>query len=61
VIEGTKKHFGEKLYKTFIRENISLAECPSFRESIFEYSPRSNGAADYEALAKEFLKREWRA
>lgn len=58
VIEGAKKHFGKKLYKTYIRENISLAEAPSFGESIFEYSPRSNGAADYEALAKEFLRRE---
>lgn len=58
VMEGAKKHFGDKLYKTYIRENISLAEAPSYGESIFEYSAKSHGAADYMAFAKEFLKKE---
>ena len=36
-----------------IRRNIRLAEAPSFGQSIFEYSPHSNGAIDYEQLARE--------
>ncbi len=38
-----------------IRRNVKLAECPSYGLSIMEYAPRSNGAADYLALADEVL------
>lgn len=44
-----------KLYKTRIRRNIRLAECPSFGESIFQYAPTSRGAEDYASLASEML------
>ena len=30
-----------KVYKTRIRRNIRLAECPSFGQSIFQYAPTS--------------------
>ena len=41
---------------TKIRRNIRLAEAPSFGQSIFEYAPYSNGAADYRCLAEEILE-----
>src|SRR6266849_7529927 len=41
------------IFQTRIRRNIKLAECPSFGQSIFDYEPRSNGALDYAALARE--------
>jgi chromosome partitioning protein len=44
-----------RIFKTRIRRNIKLAECPSFGKSIFAYAPGCNGADDYEALAKEVL------
>ena len=34
-----------------IRPNIKLAEAPSHGQSIFEYEPHCNGAADYAAVA----------
>ncbi|MDH4203766.1 MAG: AAA family ATPase [Phycisphaerae bacterium] len=34
-----------------IRPNIKLAEAPSHGQTIFEYEPHCNGAADYEAVA----------
>jgi chromosome partitioning protein len=43
------------IFKTRIRRNIKLAECPSFGQSIFQYAAGSNGAEDYAALAKEVL------
>jgi len=46
---------GAKVYQTRIRRNIKLAESPSFGKTIFHYAPTSHGAADYEALAVEFL------
>jgi chromosome partitioning protein len=44
-----------QIFQTRIRRNIRLAEAPSFGQSIFEYAPASNGAADYRHLADEIL------
>ena len=41
------------MFKTRIRRNIRLAECPSFGQSIFQYAPTSRGAEDYASLAAE--------
>jgi chromosome partitioning protein len=43
------------IFRSRIRRNIKLAECPSFGKSIFEYAPHCNGAEDYAALAREVL------
>lgn len=51
------QRYGEKVFSTKIRENISLAEMPLSGISIFEYEPNSNGAADYMNLANEILAR----
>ena len=42
-----------KVFRTRIRRNIRLAECPSFGQSIFQYAPTSRGAEDYASLAGE--------
>jgi len=44
---------GASIYKSRIRRNIKLAECPSHGKTIFEYAPACPGAADYLALAQE--------
>ena len=57
--KGSRDFFCEaKFFETRIRRNIRLAEAPSFGQSIFQYSPESNGAADYRALAQEVLWQE---
>lgn len=43
------------IFKTRIRRNIKLAECPSFGQTIFAYDASSNGAQDYQALANELI------
>ena len=43
------------IYRTKIRRNIKLAECPSFGQTVLKYEPTSNGAADYRMLAREIL------
>lgn len=60
VVERIREHCGEFLYKTIIRENISLAEAPSFGLPITQYAPRSRGAEDYRALAREIIRQEKR-
>lgn len=55
--ETLTKRLGDKLFKTVIRENVSLSEAPYAHAPINEYSPRSNGAQDYEKLTKEIITR----
>jgi chromosome partitioning protein len=57
VYETIERHFGDKVYKTKIRENIALAEAPSTGKDIFHYNPRSFGAEDYSLLCHEILQR----
>ncbi len=49
--------FGKKAFKTIISRSVRLEEAPAHKRSIFEYAPRSSGAAEYESLSKEVLKR----
>jgi chromosome partitioning protein len=49
------KYFPGHVLNTVIRESVSLAECPSFGQSIFEYKEKSAGAEDYQSLALDLL------
>lgn len=51
--ESVKAEFGDKVLKTLIRDNISLAECPMAKTHILDYKPESFGAEDYQNLSKE--------
>ena len=55
VVDEAKKHFGETVYNTIIRRNISLAEAPSFGQTILAYDPASTGAENYACLAEEVV------
>lgn len=57
VLNKIQEHFGEKVFKTAIRDNISLAEAPGYGQTIFEYAPKSYGAKDYFELCKEISGR----
>ncbi|EKO40003.1 MAG: ATPase involved in chromosome partitioning [Solidesulfovibrio magneticus str. Maddingley MBC34] len=54
LVEG---HFPGMALAAVIRENVALAEAPSFGQDIFRYAPRSAGAADFAALAAETAAR----
>ena len=56
VADLIRDSFCDKVFKTIIRDNVALAECPIHGQTIFEYSPKSNGANDYMSLAEEVLK-----
>ncbi len=58
VLTKIQEYFGAKVFDSNIRENVALAEAPSHGKTIFEYSPDSNGAQDYNSLAKEVISRE---
>lgn len=46
-----------KLFNSYIRQDIALMEAPAFGGSIFDYAPSGRGATDYMNVAKEFIKK----
>jgi chromosome partitioning protein len=58
VVEKLRSRFPSLTTKTLIRENIRLAECPSFGEPITSFAPTCPGAEDYRKLADEVIAQE---
>ncbi len=57
VIQAAENEYGEAIFSTRIRNNVTLAECQSFGQHVFAYDARSNGATDYRSLALEVMGR----
>jgi chromosome partitioning protein len=57
VVDEVRQHFGERVFETMIPRSTKLAESPSFGKPIIHYDKYSAGAAAYELLAQEFVKR----
>ena len=55
VTQKVEEFFKEKVFKTRIRDNVKLAEAPSYGQPVILYAPRSYGSLDYQELAKEVL------
>ena len=52
------QNFQGKLFNTYIRQDIALMESGAFKQTIFEYAPRSRGSHDYMDFGKKkYLKR----
>jgi chromosome partitioning protein len=58
LLQKVRSHLEDKVFKTVIPNNITLADAPSFGKTTFEYRPDSHGAEDYLALCREIIKRE---
>jgi chromosome partitioning protein len=48
-----RERLGKSLFSTMIRKNIAVEESQYAQKTIFDYAPKSPGAQDYRALAKE--------
>jgi chromosome partitioning protein len=57
VVDEVRKHFGDKVFDTVIPRTTRLAEAPSHGKPIIHYDKYSAGAAAYEVLTQEILKR----
>jgi len=57
VVSEVRTHFGDAVFETVIPRTTRLAEAPSFGKPIIHYDKYSAGAAAYQVLAQEFLKR----
>jgi len=56
VAKNILRHFPGYVFNVIIPRNISLAEAPSFGQSILQYNPHSEGARAYRQLAEEVIK-----
>lgn len=50
-----RSSWGDLIFKTKIRKNVTIAEAPLESSNIIEYAPKSNGAADYLSFTEELL------
>jgi chromosome partitioning protein len=57
VVAEVRSQLGAKVFETVIPRSTRLAEAPSFGKPIIHYDKYSSGAAAYELLAQEVLKR----
>lgn len=57
VLEKIKEHFPNKVYKTIITPNVTLAEAPGYAKDIFAYKEDSKGAEKYKELCEEMIGR----
>ena len=57
VVGEVRQHFGELVFDTVIPRTTRLAEAPSFGKPIIYYDKYSAGAAAYELLTQELIKR----
>ena len=57
VVEEIRAHFPDKLFRTIVRRNVRLSECPSYGKPVCLYDAGSTGAQDYRDLAKELINR----
>jgi chromosome partitioning protein len=58
VSEQLIDHFDDKVFRTIVPRNVTLAEAPSFGRPVLFHDRRSRGALAYLALAGEVLRRE---
>jgi chromosome partitioning protein len=57
VVSEVRTHFGDCVFETIIPRTTRLAEAPSFGKPIIHYDKYSAGAAAYQVLTQELLKR----
>ena len=58
VDDEVREFFGEIVFETVIPRDVAVAEAPSHRKSVIEYSPRSRGGRAYLELCMEVLERD---
>jgi chromosome partitioning protein len=57
VLEQIQQGLGEVLFKTMIGVDTKLRESPAFGQPITRYAPKTRGAQQYRALARELMSK----
>lgn len=57
VLSELKKYYANKLFRTMVQRNVKLSEAPSYGQPARYYDKSSKGAAAYDEVAKELMRR----
>jgi chromosome partitioning protein len=57
VVEEVKMHFQDMVFDTLVHRNTTLAEAPSYGQTILMHDASCKGAINYLNLARELLQR----
>ena len=57
VLAEIRKYYPDQLFKETITRNVRLSEAPSYGMPVMYYDKHSKGAASYEKIAAELMKR----
>lgn len=55
IVDETRRHFGDKVFQTYIPRNIRLAEAPSHGMPVIQYDIKCRGSESYLSLARELM------
>lgn len=58
IIDQLVNDYGDKVFKSKIRQNVAVKEAPVFHQSVITTAPKSHGAEDYLNFANEVLAME---
>ena len=56
IFKSEAKKLNSKVFKTMIRNSVTIPESQLEKKSLFEYAPKANVTKDYETFIKEYLK-----
>ncbi|MDE2769733.1 MAG: AAA family ATPase [Bacteroidota bacterium] len=56
VRDEVRRYFGDRVFRTIIHRNVTIAEAPSFGKPVVMHDATSTGARNYRALAREILQ-----
>lgn len=54
--QNIASQIGTRVFNTYIRSSVSVAEAPAQGENLLDYAPRSNPAIDYKNLVSEVVE-----
>jgi chromosome partitioning protein len=54
--QNIASQIGTRVFDTYIRSSVSVAEAPAQGENLLDYAPRSNPAIDYKNLVSEVVE-----
>lgn len=57
VMEQTAQQIRSQVFKSTIRESVTLRESQAYRQSVFKYAPKSKQTLDYNSFVNEYLQR----
>lgn len=58
LLNNIKEEYGDKVFKSVVRDNVKVSDSPIYSTDVTSYAPTSSGAQDYTALGKEIIERE---